>query len=240
MELAIDARRPFGGTPARLTGRVLVVALLAVVGIAAAANRASAAYTAGITGHTLEITGDAASDRLALRLAPGLPSKLQVDVGDDGTADFTFRRSHFDTIVVDAGGGNDRVRIDESNGVFTDTEQTTIRGGPGNDTLIGGTGADVLQGGDGNDRLDGNSGSDTAFLGAGDDTFVWSAGDGSDTVEGQAGDDTVRFNGSNAGEHVDLSANARGSGCSVTWGPSPWTRTEWSMWTSRPSAGPAP
>ena len=44
-------------------------------------------------------------------------------------------------------------------------------------------------------------------MGAGNDTFVWNPGDGSDTVEGQDGTDTMQFNGSNAGEQVDLSAN---------------------------------
>ena len=46
-----------------------------------------------------------------------------------------------------------------------------------------------------------------ALLGAGDDTFVWNPGDGSDTIEGQDGKDTMVFNGSNASEHFDLSAN---------------------------------
>src|SRR6202035_24169 len=53
----------------------------------------------------------------------------------------------------------------------------------------------------------GGRGSDVAFMGAGDDTFVWNPGDGSDVVEGQGGHDTLQFNGSNANEHIDLSAN---------------------------------
>ena len=44
-------------------------------------------------------------------------------------------------------------------------------------------------------------------MGAGNDTFVWNPGDGSDTVEGQAGTDTLLFNGSNANENIDISAN---------------------------------
>ncbi len=35
----------------------------------------------------------------------------------------------------------------------------------------------------------------------------WNPGDGGDTVEGQAGTDTLQFNGSNANENVDISAN---------------------------------
>jgi Ca2+-binding RTX toxin-like protein len=45
------------------------------------------------------------------------------------------------------------------------------------------------------------------LLGAGNDTFVWNPGDGSDGVEGQDGADTLQFNGSNANENIDLSAN---------------------------------
>lgn len=37
--------------------------------------------------------------------------------------------------------------------------------------------------------------------------FKWDPGDGSDTVEGQGGQDTLAFNGSNAGEKIELSAN---------------------------------
>src|SRR3989442_2359 len=61
-------------------------------------------------------------------------------------------------IAVNARAGDDLVRIDESNGVFTDSSPTTIDGGDGNDHLVGGSGAETLLGGDGNDSIDGNSG----------------------------------------------------------------------------------
>jgi Ca2+-binding RTX toxin-like protein len=168
---------------------------------------AQAAFTAGITGTTLTITGDGVSDHLALRLQPSAPNTLQVDVGDNGTADFSFDRNGFDHITVAAGGGNDVVRIDQVNGVFTDTEVTTLSGGKGNDTLLGGSGSERLIGGDGNDVVDGNEGDDIAFLGTGNDTFNWDPGDASDVVEGQDGTDTLRFNGANVNETVDASAN---------------------------------
>src|SRR5207342_3961344 len=120
-----------------------------------------------------------------------------VDVGDNGSANFSFARKHVARITVDARAGDDVVRIDESNGVFTDTILTRIDGGDGNDSLAGGSGAETLLGGNGNDLIDGNKGNDLALMGAGDDTFVWDPGDGSDTIEGQAGADTMRFNGAN-------------------------------------------
>ena len=173
----------------------------------------------------LAIEGTNAGDRLALRLQSGNPAILQVDVGDDGSADFRFARAEIRTIAVDGGNGDDGVRIDESNGVFTDTIATTIdggngddnlvggagagtlRGGNGNDILAGGSGAERLEGGNGNDSIDGNGGNDVALLGNGDDTFVWDPGDGSDIVEGQNGSDTMLFNGAGGPEQVDLSAN---------------------------------
>jgi Ca2+-binding RTX toxin-like protein len=155
----------------------------------------------------LSVAGTTADDRIALRLKSGDPNTLQVDFGDDGSAEFEFPRAKVAAIAVVAGPGNDNVRIDESNGIFDDKLPTILDGGPGDDNLVGGSGAETLIGGSGNDRIDGNKGNDRASMGAGDDTFVWDPGDGSDTVEGQDGNDTMLFNGAAAAEHVDLSAN---------------------------------
>jgi Ca2+-binding RTX toxin-like protein len=156
---------------------------------------------------TLIVKGTRGDDGIALRLQAGRPDRLQVDFGDDGTADFTFARSAIDRIAVYGRGGDDAIRIDEANGVFTDTIPTTLDGGDGNDTIAGGSGVEQLRGGRGNDVIDGNKGNDVAFLGAGDDTFVWDPGDGSDVVEGQDGSDTMRFNGAAVAEQFELSAN---------------------------------
>jgi predicted lipoprotein with Yx(FWY)xxD motif/Ca2+-binding RTX toxin-like protein len=155
----------------------------------------------------LTVVGTEASDKIALRLKAGEPGILQVDVGDDGSANFSFKRKHIAKIAVAARAGDDLVRIDEGNGVFTDTIPTTLDGGDGNDNLAGGSGAETLLGGAGNDSVDGNKGNDLALLGAGDDVFVWDPGDGSDVVEGQDGADTMRFNGAAIAEQFTLSAN---------------------------------
>jgi Ca2+-binding RTX toxin-like protein len=155
----------------------------------------------------LIIEGTKAADKIALRLQTGQPGILQIDVGDDGSAEFSFDRSKVAKIAVNARSGNDAVRIDEGNGVFTETTPTAIAGGAGNDTIAGGKGVETLLGGDGKDSIDGNGGNDLSRLGAGDDTFIWDPGDGSDTVQGQDGTDTMLFNGANVSEQVDLSAN---------------------------------
>jgi RTX calcium-binding nonapeptide repeat (4 copies) len=157
----------------------------------------------------LKIKGTKEDDKITLRLKAGDPGILEVDVGDDGSADFIFRRASVERIDVSARRGDDLVRIDESNGAFTDTIQTKLDGGDGVDNLIGGSGAETFLGGDGNDSIDGNRGNDVAFMGAGDDTFIWDPGDGNDTIEGQDGTDTMRFNGANVAEQVDVSANGQ-------------------------------
>jgi Ca2+-binding RTX toxin-like protein len=83
----------------------------------------------------------------------------------------------------------------------------TVDGSADNDTLLGSQGADVFLGGDGNDFIFGDNGNDLALMGAGDDVFQWDPGDGSDTVEGQDGADRLLFNGANASENIDISAN---------------------------------
>jgi Ca2+-binding RTX toxin-like protein len=200
----------------------VLVAVVGAAGIVAGQGKAAPAVKAHKASHRLEnpkfkhpklnhgvltIIGTDASDKIALRLQAGRPDVLQVDVGDDGSPDFSFDRGRVAKIVVDARSGDDLVRIDESNGAFTDTIPTTIDGGDGNDTIAGGKGVETLLGGNGNDSIDGNGGNDLALLGAGNDTFIWDPGDGSDTIEGQDGTDTMRFNGANVAERVALSAN---------------------------------
>jgi Ca2+-binding RTX toxin-like protein len=198
---------------AAAAGAAGVVAAQATASSHAHAYRSShRAYDPAVVSSKLEnglltVQGTGGNDRLALRLKAGDPGTLQVDAGDDGTAEFEFPRANVTRIAVDAGRGDDAVRIDEANGVFTDTIPTTLDGGPGNDNLAGGSGAETLLGGTGDDRIDGNKGNDRAAMGAGDDTFVWDPGDGSDSIEGENGYDTMLFNGAAAAEHVDLSAN---------------------------------
>ena len=189
------------------TARILLVGTLFAAALGLAPDQAHAAYSARVEAGTLTLKGNSANDTLVLRLQAGSPGTLQADVGADGTADFSFDRSTFTSIDVEAGGGDDEVRIDQSGGAFTD-ESVTMNGGAGDDRLIGGAGAEILVGGSGEDFADGNIGADQAALGAGDDRFQWDPGDGSDTVEGQGGNDQLDFNASNASEEIgSLPAN---------------------------------
>jgi Ca2+-binding RTX toxin-like protein len=176
-----------------LAAAIALVGSLMVPGAAWAKGKVKAKVVDG----ALMITGSGGRDVVVLRLAAD-PDALELDVGDDGTADRSFDRARFGRIVVDLRGGNDSMRIDEVKGLFTDVEITTMRGGPGDDSLTGGSGAETFFG---------EAGGDTVSAGGGDDVVVWSPGDGSDTVEGEAGYDTVVFSGSDGAEAFGLSAN---------------------------------
>ena len=82
-----------------------------MLGLAAEQTRAASTprVQARVHAGTLEITGTPVADTIALRLAPGAPTTLQVDVGGDGTADFSFDTSTFTAINVQAGDGADTV-----------------------------------------------------------------------------------------------------------------------------------
>jgi hypothetical protein len=86
-------------------------------------------------------------------------------------------------IIVNAGGGDDRVSLAalSING--------TLNGGPGNDTLEGSQADDVLNGGDGLDVLNGNNGRDNLLGGNADDSLT--GGGGIDAFHGEAGNDTL-------------------------------------------------
>jgi Ca2+-binding RTX toxin-like protein len=142
---------------------------------------------AGIRRGQLNVLGTAESERITLRLKPGNKSRLQVDVGSNGSPEFTFKRSVFNRIVVHGAAGADALSINESFGVFTGSEATSLFGDIGNDLLRSGSAAERLFGGIGNDTLDGRR--------------------GNDLIEGGAGSDLVVFTGSNAAEKFEFSAN---------------------------------
>jgi Ca2+-binding RTX toxin-like protein len=142
---------------------------------------------AGIRRRQLNVNGTAKSERITLRLKPGDKSRLQVDIGANGSAEFTFKRSAFNRIVVHGASGADALSINERFGVFTGSEATSLFGDAGNDLLRGGSAAERLFGGVGNDTIDGKR--------------------GNDLIEGGAGSDLVVFNGSKAAESFAFSAN---------------------------------
>jgi Ca2+-binding RTX toxin-like protein len=196
---------PLPTSPAALSA--VIAAGLLSGGLAAGANASPPPYKVKTHHRALTIAARGAGDNLALRLAAGNPQTLQVDVGNDGSADFSIARDTFDRIDVAAGSGDNTVTVDEANGAFTTTTPTTIDGQAGNDTLRGGSGNETILGGDGNDFVDAGRGSDTVDTGAGDDNFVWTPGEGSDAFSGGSGHDLMDFIGAGIAEKFAVAAN---------------------------------
>ena len=196
------------GRPFRLASTVAVLGLVAIASPAAssASTHKIQDVRAKLTHDgTLEVKGGPKGNAVALRL--GDRTQVQVDVGDDGSADFSFARSDLRAINVTIGNGDDAVRIDDANGAFTDSIPTTIAGGAGDDSLIGGGGDETFYGGRVDDTVDGGRGADTAYLGDGSDVFSWDPGEGSDVIDGQDGSDRMLFNGAAGADTVTMSAN---------------------------------
>jgi len=179
-------------------------------------------------------------------------------------ANFTFKGSNADDVILVGTNGQDILLTDEFGNVLTDLvgvdnllidgksgddtinasalpaglTQLTIDGGSGNDTIIGSQGADTLIGGSGDDVITGGRGNDVAFLGSGNDTFIWNPGDGSDTVEGQSGFDTLLFNGANVAEMSISRPMVRGRYSLARLPTSRWTSMVLKRSNSMRSAAP--
>ncbi len=156
-------------------------------------------------------TGDGAADTVTVNGTNG-SDNIQVSgtggsvtvTGLPATVSLAGSEGANDQLIVEGGNGNDVIN---AAGLAAGGIGLTIDGGAGNDTITGSQGNDTLIGGAGNDVVTGGRGNDVALLGDGNDTFIWNPGDGSDLVEGGAGTDTLVFNGSNAPENIDISAN---------------------------------
>jgi Ca2+-binding RTX toxin-like protein len=194
----------------------LVAVLFATVPLGGAAHALSApAFEDGV----LTINGDATrngftvgrtvSGVLTLNGAPVLNGQVTVD--------------NVAIIAMDAGAGNDTLRIDNTNGAMPPAK---LAGGAGNDQIAGGSaddiidgadGADTLDGGAGHDRIDGGAGNDkviggpgkdTVDLGADSDDFTWKTGEGNDVMVDGGGElDRLRVIGSDGPDGLSTGTN---------------------------------
>lgn len=143
--------------------------------------------SASLSGGVCTITGGSGADVISVS-----KNATQLVTKQNGVTK-SFTLSAVKKIVVNAGGGNDKVTIASNVAI-----PSTLNGGDGNDTLVGGASADTINGGNGNDVETGNGGADTEIGGAGDDNLDGGndndnlqGGDGNDLETGDAGNDKL-------------------------------------------------
>jgi Ca2+-binding RTX toxin-like protein len=179
--------------------------------------------TATSAGGVLTVTGDDNANAITVSRTAG--GTLLVNGGAVNITGSPATVSTIQTISISGLGGNDNLKLDETNGVLP---KANISGGDGFDVLTGGSGADTLHGDGGNDLLFGNGGNDQLFGGtgndaltggkgadqvfgeAGDDRMIWNNGDGTDLNEGGDGVDTVEVNGGTTSETFTANGAAGG------------------------------
>jgi Ca2+-binding RTX toxin-like protein len=107
---------------------------------------------------------------------------------DNGAGTTEFVLADVDSIVINAGAGNDQVTLRGRRKALLDLP-ATINGGDGNDHLRGGAADDVINGDAGNDKIEGNGGDDDLFGGDGRDMITGGLGD--DLLSGGNGNDVL-------------------------------------------------
>jgi RTX calcium-binding nonapeptide repeat (4 copies) len=120
-----------------LSVRPCLLALAALALIAAPAHAAKARHgvTATVAHRTLTVAGDRHANKIALRVKRRARGTLQVDAGDNRSADFSFNRKLFNRIVLRGGSGNDVLRLDEAGRAFVAAERVSTDGQRGSDRL---------------------------------------------------------------------------------------------------------
>src|SRR5215207_7302907 len=83
---------------------VLAVAALVAPAVSSASNPKVNGVRAKLKHGTLEVKGSRDTDAIALRLKAGDPNRVEVDVGNDNSADFSFQRQAIKRLAVDARG----------------------------------------------------------------------------------------------------------------------------------------
>ena len=144
--------------------------------------------SATVVDDALVIAGTEANDTIAVVMDAATG---QMNVTVNGVTE-AFDPTTYGSLNIDAGAGDDDVRIDANV-----TMKAVVEGGLGDDLIYGGSGDDNLSGGEGNDTVAGGNGSDKVRGAAGDDFLNGNAGN--DKLWGHDGHDTLF-----GGDHDDL------------------------------------
>ena len=123
--------RDLPSPPAHTQRSVAGASLAATLALAAPAG---AATSLQIDEGTLQVTGDAAEQQA--RSSSTRRANVALDVGADGSTEYTIDRAAFTAVEVKGGGGDDELTVVNAGGALA--TPITLDGGTGNDTLRGG------------------------------------------------------------------------------------------------------
>src|SRR6478736_4804689 len=126
----------------------------------------------------LRINGTNGADVIVVSLDATDSTKLDVSV--DGAVTQVNVAQVKRAIRVDGRGGNDDIRVDQTNGTISNP--LNVDAGSGDDSVVGAAGDDRINGSSGNDVLEGEAGDDSLLGAAGDDSL--NGGDGDDDCIG--------------------------------------------------------
>lgn len=134
-------------------------------------------------GVTFSITAGNSRDEIAVVAHPDGGATVTVNGHK-----IVLSREQASRLEINAGAGNDVVRLYSVEGA-TNPAGVTVLGGQGDDHLVGGGGDDNISGGPGRDYIDGGAGDDTLSGNGGKDTIY--GGPGNDHVNGGADRDYI-------------------------------------------------
>ena len=127
---------------------------------------------------TLVLKGGETADKISV-IRDGNKVRVRIVETDGSQLNMFAKASEFKRVLIEAGGGDDKVFIDNEL-----AKNCTVLGGGGNDTIDGNLGATLL-GGSGNDKL---SVPAESLVGSSDLVAVLSGGDGNDRLVANATD----------------------------------------------------
>jgi len=203
---------------AALTAGTFLAAGSAVLTAQPAQAATTAAFLAN--GNLLSVFGDSLDN--VIDISRNAAGQILVNNGAVAVSGGSPTVANVELIQVFGQGGNDVIRLTETNGalpaanLFGGAGNDVVTGGSGNDrifgqagidTLLGRGGTDLLFGGSENDTVTGGDGDDQSFGEAGNDRLVWNPGDDTDLNEGGPDVDTVEVNGGNGTERFEASTN---------------------------------
>jgi Ca2+-binding RTX toxin-like protein len=129
---------------------------------------------------TIEVSGGLGDDLLSVGDPSGTPVRQVFFSGGAGNDVFVGAEAA-SWLVADGGSDNDTL--------IGGTGADSLNGSAGDDVLLGGGGADLLSGESGDDQINGDGGTDQISGGSGDDTL--NGGDGADVIDGGGGEDLL-------------------------------------------------